>query len=132
MSQVSYALAIRSLMYAMICTRPDITQAVGVVSRFIGDLGKEYWNVVKRILRYIRGTSIIGLCFGGSEFIVRGYVDSDFAGDLDKRKSTTGYVFTFAGGVVSWLSKLQTVVALSTTKAEYMATTQACKEAIWI
>ncbi|KAH9671138.1 hypothetical protein KPL70_017236 [Citrus sinensis] len=87
---------------------------------------------VKRILRYIRGTSDVALCYGGSEFTVRGYVDSDFAGDLDKRKSTTGYVFTLAGATVSWVSKLQTVVALSTTEAEYMAATQACNEAIWI
>jgi len=61
-----------------------------------------------------------------------GYVDSDFAGDIDKRRSTTGYVFTLAGGAVSWLSKLQDVVALSTTEVEYMAATEACKEAIWI
>ncbi|KAH9672571.1 hypothetical protein KPL70_017783 [Citrus sinensis] len=68
----------------------------------------------------------------GSKFTVRGYVDSDFAGDLDKRKSIIGYVFTLAGAAISWVSKLQTVVALSTTEAEYMAVTQACKEAIWI
>ena len=94
--------------------------------------GKEHWNTVKRILRYIRGTSDAALCYGGSDLTVRGYVDSDFAGDLDKRKSTTGYVFTLAGGAVSWVSKLQTVVALSTTEAEYMAATQACKESVWI
>ena len=75
----------------------------------------EDWIAVKRILRYIRGTSYVALCYGGSEFTVRGYVDSNFAGDLDKKKSTTGYVFTLAGGAVSWVSKLQTVVALSTT-----------------
>ncbi|XP_072074399.1 secreted RxLR effector protein 161-like [Arachis hypogaea] len=132
MSRVPYASAVGSLMYAMICTRPDIAQAIVVVSRFMVDPGKEHWNVVKRILRYIKGTSNVALCFGGSEFIVNGYVDSDFAGDLDKRKSTTGYVFMLAGGAVSWLSKLQTVVALSTTEAEYMAATQACKKAIWI
>ncbi|KAH9670648.1 hypothetical protein KPL70_017055 [Citrus sinensis] len=79
-----------------------------------------------------RGTSDVALCYGGSKFTVRGYVDSDFAGDLDKRKSTTGYVFILAGIAVSWISKLQTVVVLSTTEAEYMAATQACKEAIWI
>nr|KYP42748.1 Retrovirus-related Pol polyprotein from transposon TNT 1-94 [Cajanus cajan] len=132
MSRVPYASAVGSLMYAMICTRPDIAQAVGAVSRFMADPGREHWSIVKRILRYIKGTSDVALCFEGSEFFVRGYVDSDFAGDLDKRKSTTGYVFTLAGGAVSWLSKLQTVVALSTTEAEYMAATQACKEAIWI
>ena len=118
--------------YLLHCTRPDIAQAVGAGSRHMATPGIEHWNAVKRILRYIRGTSDAALCYGGSEFTVRGYVDSDFAGDLDKRKSTTGYVFTIAGGAVSWISKLQTVVALSTTEAEYMAATQACKEAIWI
>ncbi|KAH9803716.1 hypothetical protein KPL71_001892 [Citrus sinensis] len=111
---------------------PDIAQAVGAVSRYMANPGGEHWIAVKRILRYIRGTSDVALCYGESEFTVRGYVDSDFARDLDKRKSTTGYVFTLAGATVSWVSKLQTVVALSTTEAEYMAATQACKEAIWI
>ncbi|KAH9782976.1 hypothetical protein KPL71_009140 [Citrus sinensis] len=107
-------------------------QDLGAVSRYMANPGGEHWIAMKRILRYIRGTSDVALCYGGSEFTVRGYVDSDFAGDLDKRKSTTGYVFTLAGATVSWVSKLQTVVALSTTEAEYMAATQACKEAIWI
>ena len=132
MSRVPYASAVGSLMFAMICTRPDIAQAVGAVSRYMANPGGKHWIAVKRILRYIRGTSDVALCYGRSEFTVRGYVDSDFAGDLDKRKSTTGYVFTLAGAAVSWVSKLQTVVALSTTEAEYMAATQACKEAIWI
>ncbi|KAH9801106.1 hypothetical protein KPL71_000900 [Citrus sinensis] len=132
MSRVPYASAVGSLMFAMMCTRPDIAQAVGAVSRYMANPGGEHWIAVKRILRYIRGTSDVALCYGGSEFTVMGYVDSDFAGDLDKRKSTTGYVFALAGAAVSWVSKLQTVVALSTTEAEYMAATQACKEAIWI
>ena len=76
--------------------------------------------------------SNVALCYRGSKFTVRGYVDSDFAGDLDKRKSNTSYVFTLARWAVSWVSKLQTVVALSTTKAEYMVAAQACKESIWI
>ena len=71
-------------MYDIICTRPDIAQAVVVISQFMADSGKEHWNVVKRILRYIKGTSSIALCFGGSELIVNGYVDSNFTGDLDK------------------------------------------------
>ena len=70
--------------------------------------------------------------FEGSELKVKGYVDSNFAGDLNKRKSTTGYVFTLADGAISWVSKLQTVVALSTRKVEYMGAAEACKEAIWI
>ena len=132
MSRVSYASAVGSLMYAMICTRPDIAQAVGLVSRFMANPGREHWNTVKRILRYVKWTSDTALCFEGSEFIVKEYVDSDFASDLDKRKSTTSYVFTLAAGAVSRVSKLQTVVALSTTEAEYMATIEACKKAIWI
>ncbi|KAH9735931.1 hypothetical protein KPL71_017911 [Citrus sinensis] len=132
MSRVPYESAVGSLMFVMICTRPDIAQTVGAVSRYMANLGGEHWITVKRILRSIKGTSDVALCYGGSEFTVRGYVDSDFAGDLDKRKSTTGYVFTLAGAAVSWVSKLQTVVALSTIEAEYMAATQACKEAIWI
>ena len=93
--------------------------------------GGEHRITVKRILRYIRGTSNVALCYRGSEFIVKGYVDSDFTGDLDKRKSTTGYVFTLAGAAISWVSKLQTVVILSTTEAEYIVATQACKEAVY-
>ncbi|KAH9752533.1 Integrase catalytic domain-containing protein [Citrus sinensis] len=104
MSRVPYASVVRSLMFAMICTSPYIAQAMGAVRRYMAN----------------------------PKFTIRGYLDSDFARDFDKRKSTTGYVFTLAGGAVSWVSKLQTVVALSTTEAEYMAATQACKEAIWI
>ena len=82
MSRVPYASAVGSLMFAMICTRPDIAHAVGVVSRYMANPGREHWNAVKRILRYIKGTSDVALCYGGLDFIVRGYVDSDYAGDL--------------------------------------------------
>uniref|UniRef100_A0A3Q7IZP5 Reverse transcriptase Ty1/copia-type domain-containing protein n=1 Tax=Solanum lycopersicum TaxID=4081 RepID=A0A3Q7IZP5_SOLLC len=103
MSRVPYTNAIGSLMYAMVCTRPDISHAVGVVSRRKID----------------------------SQYLV-GYCDSDYAGDLDKRRSTSGYVFTIANAPVSWKSTLQSTVALSTTEAEYMAITEASKEAIWL
>jgi len=132
MSRVPYASTMRSLMFAMICTIPDIAQAVGAVSQYMANPGRDHWNTIKRILRYIKGTLDTALCYEGLESTARDYVDSDFAGDLEKRKSTTSYVFIIAGGAVSWVSKLQTVVALSTTKAEYMAATQACKEAIWM
>ncbi|KAL5793534.1 hypothetical protein ACOSP7_002128 [Xanthoceras sorbifolium] len=92
MSRLPYASAVGGLMFAMICTRPDIAQAVRVASRYMADLGKEHWNSMKRILRYIRGTSDVALCCEGSEFTVRGYEESNFAGDLDERNSTTGYV----------------------------------------
>ncbi|KAE8703180.1 BTB/POZ domain-containing protein [Hibiscus syriacus] len=132
MSRVPYASAVRSLMFDMICTRPDIAQAVGVVSRYMANPGKEHWNTLKRILRYIKGTSNVALCYGGSNLLINGYVDSDYARDLDKSKSTTGYVFKITGGAVSWVLKLQSIVATSTTEAEYVAATQASKEVIWL
>ncbi|KAE8714088.1 putative GHMYB10 [Hibiscus syriacus] len=119
MSRVPHASAMGSLMFAMICTRPDIAQAVGVVSRYMANPGKEHWNTVKMILRYIKETSNIALCCRGSNLLINGYVDSDYVGDLDKSKSTTGYVFKIDGGAVSWVSKLQSVVATSTTEAKY-------------
>ncbi|XP_019418558.1 PREDICTED: uncharacterized protein LOC109329342, partial [Lupinus angustifolius] len=134
MSSVPYASAVGSLMYAMICTRPDIAQAVSVVSRYMASPGKVHWKAVKWIMRYLKGTMDIGLLYGkvkgvGSKVI--GYVDSDYAGDLDKRRSLTGYVFTLCGCTVSWKATLQSIVALSTTEAEYIAVTEAVKEAIW-
>ncbi|GJS63012.1 retrovirus-related pol polyprotein from transposon TNT 1-94 [Tanacetum coccineum] len=103
MSRVPYASALGSLMFAMICTRPDIAHAVGVVSRYMAEPGKEHWEAVKRILRYIKGTSDVALCFRESDSIVKGYVDSDYS-----------------------------VVAMSTTEAEYATAAQANKEAVWL
>jgi len=119
-------------MYAMVCTRLDIAHAVGVVSRFMSNPGKMHWEVVKWILRYLRGPTKAALHFGGSEIKLHGYVDSDLAGDLDRSRSTTGYVFTLGSAAVSWKSQLQDVVALSTTEAEYVAATEASKEMIWL
>lgn len=133
MSKVPYANAIGSLMYAMVYTRPDISHVVGVVSRYMHNPGKDHWQAVKWILRYIHNTVDVGLVFEqkDSQYLV-GYCDSDYAGDLDKRRSTTGYVFTIANAPVSWKSTLQSAVALSTTEAEYMTITEAEKEAIWL
>ncbi|KAL5838732.1 hypothetical protein ACOSQ3_015901 [Xanthoceras sorbifolium] len=97
MSKVPYASAVGSLMYAMVCTRPDIAHAVGVVSRFLSNPGKEHWIAVKWILRYFRGTSSHCLCFGNGKPVLEGYTDSDMAGDVDTRKSISGYLITFAG-----------------------------------
>ncbi|KAG8492333.1 hypothetical protein CXB51_009816 [Gossypium anomalum] len=135
MLQVPYSNSVGSLMYAMVCTRPDISQAVSIVSRYMHNPGKGHWQAVKWILRYIQKTVDVGLLFKQDNTLgkgVIGYVDSDYAGDLDKRRSTTGYVFTLAGGPISWKSTLQSTVALSTTEAEYMAVTEAVKEAIWL
>ena len=132
MERIPYASAVGSLMYAMVCTRPDISQAVSVVSRFMANPGKAHWQGVKWILRYLKGTADKGLCFGGDTCKVSGFVDSDYAGDLDRRRSTTGYVFSIHGAPVSWRSMLQATVALSTTEAEYMAIAEGVKEALWL
>jgi ATP-binding cassette subfamily B (MDR/TAP) protein 1 len=129
---VPYSSAVGSLMYAMVCTRPDIAHAVGMVSRFLSNPGKEHWEAVKWILRYLKGTSKTCLCYGGADPILEGYTDSDMAGDLDSRKSTSGFLYTFAGGAVSWQSRLQKCVALSTTEAEYIAAAEAGKEMLWL
>ena len=92
----------------------------------------ELWQAMKWILRYLRGTSTHTLCFEGTYICLQGYVDADMAGDKDTRRSTTGYVFTIGGTAVSWASKLQKIVSLSTTKAEYVALTEASKEILWL
>ena len=132
MSHIPYANAVGSLMYLMVCTRPDISHAIEVISRYITNPGKEHWAAVKWVLRYLSSTSKYCITFDGRCDVVCGYVDADFAGDPDKRRSTSGYVFTFAGGAISWMSKLQNIVALSTIEEEYISASHACKEAIWL
>ena len=107
MSKVPYASAIGSLRYAMVCTRPNIAHAVGVLSKYMNNPGKEHWMAVKWILRYLIGTTNQALCFGGSNITLQGYVDADMAGNRDNRRSTIGYVFSVAGTAVSWVSKLK-------------------------
>ena len=96
MSHVPYANAVGSLMYAMVCTRPDLSQAVSMVSRYMHDPGKGHWEVVRWILQYIKDIVDVALVFekdDGGKQERTGYVDSDYAGDLDKCWSTTRYVF---------------------------------------
>ncbi|CAM6117598.1 unnamed protein product [Calypogeia fissa] len=135
MSKVPYDSAVGSLMYLMVCTKPDISHAIGLVSRYMANPGKVHWEAVKWILRYLKGTSYVGLLFdaqGDSARSIIGYVDSDYGGDLDHRKSTSGYTFTLAGGCVSWRSTKQKCISQSFTEAEYVAAAEATKEAIWL
>ncbi|KAI5434590.1 hypothetical protein KIW84_021430 [Lathyrus oleraceus] len=96
------------------------------------DQGREHWNAVKWILRYLRGTTSARLYFGGNKATLMGYSDSGMAGDIDSRKSTLGYMIKFAGGVVAWQSRLQKCVALSSTEVEFIAVTEACKKLLWL
>jgi hypothetical protein len=114
----------------MVCTRPDIAHAVGVMRRYMKNPSKEHWEEVTWILPYLRGTSTHALCFECSETILQGYVDSDMESDKDSRRSTTCYVFTVGGKMVGWISKLQKVVSLSTMETEYVFATEASKEMI--
>ena len=132
MTGIPYSTVVGSLMYAMVCTHLDIAHAIGVVSRFLGNPDKEHWEAVKWIFRYLRGTSKLCLCFGKGKPVLEGYTDADMAGDLDRRKSTSGYLFTFVGGAISWQSKLKKCVALSTIEVEYIVATEAGKEILWM
>ena len=133
MKSVPYSNAVGSIMYSMIGTRPDLAHPVGVISRYMSKPTKEHWLAVKWVLRYVKGTLKRKLCYSrGSEFILNGYCDSDYGGDLDRRRSTSGMVFTLGGSAISWRSCLQKVVAISTTEAEYMSLTEAVKEALWL
>ena len=103
----------------MVCTRPYIAHIVGVLSRFISKPRKEYSTVAKRLLMYLCGTSDFGLCYqvrpGLDKVLdIHGFVDVNWAGDLDNRTSTSGYVFNLFGAAVSWMTKKQYLVALST------------------
>jgi hypothetical protein len=128
-----YQQAVGSLMYAMLCTRPDLAYPIRVLSQHTANPSMEHWMAVKRIFQYLQGTLQMKLQFGATPSKeVLGYCDVDWAGDLEDRRFTTGFVFMIGGGAISWNSKRQPTIALSTTKAEYMANTQATKEAIWI
>lgn len=133
MENIPYASAVGSLMYAMVRSRPDLGFAVGFVSRFMSKPSREHWSAVKWVLKYLRGASDLNLTFKkDSKFIIEGFSDSDYATDQDRRRSVTGYAFKIGGNTVSWKSCLQSVVALSTIEAEYMALHEAAKESIWL
>ena len=134
MSKIPYASAIGSIMYAMLCTRPDVSYALSMTSRYQSDPGESHWTAVKNILKYLRRTKDVCLSYGGldSQLVVTGYTDASFQSDLDDFRSQSGYVFYLNGGVVSWRSSKQSTVADSTTEAEYIAASDAAKEAVWM
>jgi transposase InsO family protein len=133
MNTVPYASAIGSIMYAMTCTRPDVSFALSMSSRYQGNPGVAHWTAVKNVLKYMRNTKDQLLVYGGdTELKVSGYVDASFQTDKDDRTSQTGWVFLINGGAVSWNSSKQDTVADSTCESEYIAASEAAKEAIWM
>ena len=110
----------------------DIAHVMGVVSRYMIRPGEQNWEVVKWLLRNLRGLTDTCLCFTGVSLELQGYIDADLVGNIDSRKSTTWFVFTLGGITISWSSYIQKIVALSTTIAEYVAAIKATKEMIWL
>lgn len=131
---VPYREAVGSLMYLMIGSRPDLAFAVGKLSQFVENPQAHHWVAVKRVLRYIQGTSKFGILYGlhGAKLTLEGSCDSDWGGNRTDRKSTSGFAFKIANAAVSWASRKQSVVALSSTEAEYISMSEATKEAIWL
>ncbi|CAL1698123.1 unnamed protein product [Somion occarium] len=133
-----YQRALGSLMYAMLGTRPDIAYSVGILSQHAAKPGEEHWGALMRVYRYLRGMSDRKLVYQGAKGESKSFpdpvcfVDADWAADINDRRSISGYTFIMSGGAVCWSSKKQKSTALSSTEAEYMAASNATKEAIWI
>ena len=131
MKMVPYREAIGSLMYASVATRPDISFAVSTLSQFLNNPGHAHWEAVKRIFRYLSGTRDYELTYGVERHDLLGYTDADGAVQ-EHRHAISGNVFLLDGGAISWSSRKQELVTLSTAEAEYVAATHAAKEAIWL
>src|SRR3954467_15839538 len=121
MTRIPYASAIGSIMYAMVCTRPDVSYALSVTSRYHADPGEGHWTTVKNILKYLKRTKDVFLVYGGEdELSVKGYTNASYLNDSDDSKSQSSYVFVMNGGAVSWKSSKQDTMTSSSTEAEYL------------
>lgn len=135
MKNKPYANGVGRITYSMVCSIPDLSHAMSVESRFMANPRERHWEALKWTMRYLKGSSNLGLMFRRLKEMnqpVVGFVDSDYTGNLDTRKSLAGFIFTLYGTAISWKSSLQSLVALSTTEAEYIALTEGIKEAIWL
>jgi len=130
-SKAAYPEMIGALLYLATSTRPDIAYSVARLARYTASPTEEHRALLKGVLRYVKGTQSWGLTYGRGAPLT-GYTDADFAGDLDTRRSTTGFVFTLNGAAVAWASKTQATVAASTTEAEYIAAAVGAREALWL
>ena len=131
-AQLEYASAVGSMMYATHCTRPDIAFAVSKLSQYTVNPGTEHWKAVGRVLGYLKRTSTFELTYSSSNGILEGYSDASWIDHTSDSKSTSGWIYTLAGGAISWASKKQTCIAHSTMEAELIALAAAGKEAEWI
>ena len=134
MSRTPYRQIVGCILHLANTSRPDIAFAASYLSRYMQDPGISHWKAAKHVLRYLKGTRTLGIRYSRSTTgnRITGYADSDFAGDVDQRKSTSGFCFNFNGSAISWRGKKQTIVAQSTLEAEYIAMSFAVREALWI
>ena len=133
MKAVSYSSVVGSLMPAQVCTHPDIAFVVDVLGRYLSDPGQSHWKAVKKVLRYLQGTKDLMLTYWCTYTLkMVGFSDSDYAGCVDDKKSTSSYIFMMSEGVVSWKSVKQTLTASSTMEAGYVACYEATCHAIWL
>jgi hypothetical protein len=122
-----------SVMYVMTCTRPDLCYAISKLSRYMSKPNEQHWIAMKRVLRYLQQTAHVSLLLDSdSTLTVTGYCDADWGTDTDDRRSITGACFFVGGALISWMSRRQVTVALSSTESEYLALGDAMKEAIWL
>ena len=131
-----YQSAIGSLMFPASYTRPDLSFTASLLARFSHNPSPTHWKAAQRAIRYFGATKKLGITLGGTttqpnSLDYHGFSDSDYAGDVDTRKSTSGYVFFMANGPISWKSARQNAVTLSSTEAEYYALSETAKEAKW-
>lgn len=131
-SNIPYQQLIGSLMYLAILRRPDISYSVSFLSQFNNCYYQSHWKCAKRILKYLQGTKDFGLVFKKSDLGLGGFVNADWGSARIDRKSYTGFVFKLSESAISWESRKQRTVALSSTKAEYMAISEAAKEALYL
>ncbi|RVW95334.1 Retrovirus-related Pol polyprotein from transposon TNT 1-94 [Vitis vinifera] len=133
MKNISYTFVVGSLMYAQVYTRPDIAFSIGMLGRYQSNPGIDHWKAAKKVMRYLQGTKDYKLMYRRtSNLEVVGYSKSDFAGYVDSRKSTSGYIFILAGGAISWRSVKQTMPATSTMEAEFISCFEATSHGVWL
>ena len=137
-AETPYQALVGSLIYLSVNTRRDIAHAVGMLSRFMSCSRSAHWEAAKHVLKYLKGTKELGLKFAGRSTGEQGvnqcelFSDADFAADLDRKRSTTGAVMLMRGAAVFWMSKLQSIVATSTTEAEYIAAAMSTQEGLFV
>jgi hypothetical protein len=131
-NQLKYSQIIGSLMYLASATRPDISFAVSKLSRFMSNPGSDHWHALERVMCYLKRTMSYGIHYSGHPAVLEGYSDANWISDDDELYATSGYVFTFGGGAVSWRSCKQTILTRSTMEAELAALDIASVEADWL